>query len=206
MTTPQPSITFAYNNTAQRWFDTASGKFVSEIAVVDEMRLHQTATYNVLDNVTRQLYAGQLTLEQWQYAVAAELKDAHLAQAMFAVGGKRIMSQANYGRVGGTLADEYRYLNQFAIDIQNGYSEKQALARIRQYGNATQQSYWNEYELATPPGEVIYWMRTPGESCSDCIELEAGSPYEPGTMRTHPGAGATKCRGNCNCIEERRKR
>lgn len=205
MTLPQRS-NYTYNNTAQRWYNPASGKFVAAATVTEEMRVHQQATYAVLDGVTRQLYMGHVSLEQWQMVVATELKDAHLAQAMFAVGGRRNMTAENYGRVGGTLADEYRYLNQFAIDIQNGYSEAQALARIRQYGNATQQSYWREYELATPADEVIYWIRTPGESCSDCIELEAGSPYEPGTLTTHPGAGATKCRGHCNCIEERRKR
>ena len=192
---------YAYNNTAQRWFDTASGKFVSEVAVTAEMRLHQTATYNVLDNVTRQLYAGQLSLEQWQLVVAAELKDAHLAQAMFAVGGQRNMTQANYGRVGGTLANEYRFLNQFAIDIQSGaVSEAQAIARIRQYGNATQQSYWREYKLVS---EIVYWNLNPAEHCGDCLTLAGGSPYKPQDLAQVPGDGNTQCRGNCHCTLSR---
>lgn len=193
---------YAYNNTAQRWFDTATGKFVSETAVVDEMRVHQQATYNVLDNVTRQLYAGQLTLEQWQIAAAYELKDAHLAQAMFAVGGKRNMTQANYGRVGGTLADEYRYLANFASEIAAGsVSEAQALARIRQYGNATQASYWREYRNATK--ELVYWNLNPAEHCGDCLSLAGGSPYKPNELSHVPGDGNTQCRGNCKCTLSR---
>jgi hypothetical protein len=192
---------YAYNNTAQRWFDTVTGKFVSETAVVDEMRIHQQATYNVLENATRQLYAGQLTLEQWQIVTAHELKDAHLAQAMFAVGGKRNMTQENWGRVGGTLANEYRYLNQFAIDIQNGsVSEAQALARIKQYGNATQQSYWREYTLVS---EIIYWNLHPAEHCGDCLSLAGGSPYKPKDLNNVPGDGNTQCRGNCKCTISR---
>ncbi len=194
---------YAYNNTAQRWFDTASGKFVSETAVTEEMRVHQTATYSILDSVTRQLYAGSITLEQWQYAVAAELKDAHLAQAMFAVGGKNNMTQANYGRVGGTLADEYRYLHNFASEIAAGtVSEAQALARIRMYGNGTQQSYWREYKLATKT--QLWWnLGTTEKHCGKCPELAAASPHNPKDLNQVPGDGQTPCLSNCDCTLSR---
>lgn len=206
MTTPNPVATgaYGYNNTAQRWYTTNTGRFVSEQAVTDEMRVHQTATYRVLDNATRQLYAGSITLEQWQTVIAYELKDAHLAQSLYAIGGKNNATQANYGRVGGTLADEYRYLSNFASDISAGrVSEAQALARIRQYGNATQQSYWREYSNATPNQQKLIWRLNPAEHCSGCLDLASGSPYTSATLPTYPGAGATPCRGNCKCTLER---
>lgn len=204
MTNPNPLLSggYGYNNTAQRWYDTGTGRFVSEQAVTDEMRVHQQATYNVLETLTTQLYRGQITLEQWQVGIAYELKDAHLAQAMYAVGGKNNMTQANYGRVGGTLADEYRYLANFANDIAAGnVSEAQALARIRQYGNATQASYWREYRNATK--ELIYWNLNPAEHCGDCLTLAGGSPYKPNELSQVPGDGATQCRGNCRCTLSR---
>lgn len=205
MTTPQPNSLltgqYGYNNTAQRWYATNTGRFVSEQAVTDEMRVHQTATYNTLDGLTRQLYSGGITLEQWQIGVAAELKDAHLAQALYAIGGKNNATQANYGRVGGTLADEYRYLANFAADISAGrVSEAQALARIRQYGNATQASYWREYKLVS---EIIHWNLNPAEHCGDCLDLAGGSPYKPNELSQVPGDGATQCRGNCRCTLSR---
>jgi hypothetical protein len=204
MTTPNPVATgtYGYNNTAQRWYNTSNGRFVAEQTVTDEMRVHQTAPHNVLDNLTTQLYRGQITLEQWQIGVAYELKDAHLAQAMYAVGGKNNMTQANYGRVGGTLADEYRYLANFANDIASGnVSEAQALARIKQYGNATQASYWREYRNATK--ELIHWNLNPAEHCGDCLTLAGGSPYKPNELSQVPGDGATQCRGNCRCTLSR---
>jgi hypothetical protein len=203
MTSPNPIITglHGYNNTAQRWYNTRNGQFVAQQAVTDEMRVHQQATYTVLNNLTSQLYAGQVSLEQWQIGVAAELKDAHLAQALYAIGGKNNATPANYGRVGGTLADEYRYLNGFAIDIANGgVSEAQALARIQQYGNATQQSYWREYKLLS---EVIYWNLNPAEHCADCLDLAGRSPYQPQDLSQVPGDGNTTCRGNCKCTLSR---
>jgi hypothetical protein len=194
---------YAYNNTAQRWFDTVTGKFVSETAVVDEMRIHQQATYNVLENATRQLYAGQLTLEQWQIVTAHELKDAHLAQAMFAVGGKRNMTQENWGRVGGALANQYRYLDNFANEIAAGnVSLEAALARINLYGDATQASYWREYKLATK--EQLWWnLGTTEQHCGRCPELAAASPYNPKDLNQVPGDGNTPCLGHCDCTLSR---
>lgn len=198
MTNPVTTGTYGYNNTAQRWYNTGNGRFVSEQAVTDEMRRHQTATYDTLDRVTRQLYSGSITLEQWQTAVAYELKDAHLAQALYAIGGKNNATQANYGRVGGTLADEYRYLANFANDIAAGrVSEAQALARIHQYGNATQQSYWKEYKLLS---ELIYWrLGNTEKHCGICPSLASGSPYKPNELNQVPGDGNTPCRGHCDC-------
>lgn len=199
---------YRYNNNAQRWTDTRNGRFVSEQSVISEMRRHQNATFSALDGLTRELYAGRINLAQWELAVASQLKDAHLAQAIFAVGGRANMGNAEYGRVGGTLRDEYRYLSRFANAIASGQiSERQALTRIRQYGKATQQSYWREYRLASK-GE-IYWNLTPADHCEahagayGCVDLANGSPYTAETLPTVPGAGATTCRGNCTCFLSR---
>lgn len=201
MTTP--NFPYRYNNTYGRW-ETPNGQFLSNDAVIAEMRVHQEASINRLKLYTERLYANQMSLQQWQLAVASELKDSHLAQAMFAVGGKQNMTQANYGRVGGTLADEYRYLANFAQDIANGkQSEAQALARITQYGQSTQQSYHREYVDATPDNVLIYWRLNPADHCNDCVSLASGSPYKPSELPTVPGAGATQCRGNCKCELER---
>lgn len=197
MTTP--SFPYRYNNTYGKW-ETPTGQFISNDAVIAEMRVHQEVTVQAIQDYTNQLYSGAINVSQWQVAVASELKDSHLAQAMFAVGGKGNMTQANYGRVGGTLADEYRYLSNFASDIVAGrVSEAQAVARVAQYGQATQQSYHREFVEATPDGMVIYWNLNPADHCGDCVSLASGSPYSPGDLPTVPGAGATECRGNCKC-------
>lgn len=192
-----------FEQSTQRWRNRTTGRFVSNERVTNEMRRHVSATFGTLDTLTEQLYDGSITVQQWQTAVASELKDAHLAQAMFAKGGRANMTAADFGRVGGVLRDEYRYLDGFAQAIANGrQSRAQALARIKQYGKATQQSYWREYALASR-GNII-WQLNPAEHCEDCIELAAGGPYTAETLPTYPGAGETQCRGNCNCTLERR--
>lgn len=193
---------YVYSNRDQRWRDNENGRFVSEASVRAELERTVAATYTELESLTTRLYAGSITLPQWQVAVSQSLADAHLAQSMFAVGGRANMTQANYGRVGGVLRDEYRYLANFAADISSGrISEAQALARIRQYGNATYQSYWREYANVTEGN--IYWRLSVAEHCGDCVANAAGSPYTSRTIPTYPGAGATQCRGNCRCYLER---
>lgn len=165
----------------------------------DTVTRHIEAASQELAALTRQLYAERITLAQWQAASASVLKDAHLASSA-AARGIDGMGSVEFGRVGGTLADEYRFLNGFAVDIANGsVSEAQALARINQYANNTQQAYWREYKLMVARNEVVWWELHAGESCNGCKSLAAGSPYKSGDLKTVPGAGSTECRGGCNC-------
>jgi hypothetical protein len=209
MVTPLPIDQFAYNSGAQRWVNVGTRRFIPESRVIGEMRRHQAATFNTLQRLSEQLYSGSISIGQWQLGVASELKDAHLAQSMFAVGGRENMTQANFGRVGGTLANEYTFLNQFAQDIEAGkVSKAQAQARIRQYGKATQQSYWREFSAASK--NLLDWVLSIVDNCRatagalGCVELSQGGPYTARSLPTVPGAGATTCRGNCSCSIERR--
>lgn len=200
-----------------QWMNTATGLAIAATVLHAEMRKHQEATFRVLDGLTAQLYAGGITLEQWQIATAAELKDAHLAQAIFGAGGVDNLDTVAQGRVAETLVKEYGYLSQFAQDIvDEDVSEAQAIARSHQYGNSTQQNYWREFVLvglilfgassllgATPPAPAkIIWTLHPAEHCPDCLSLAAGSPYTAATLPTYPGAGGTQCRANCKCSLE----
>lgn len=165
----------------------------------DAVTRHIETASQELAALTRSLYADRITLAQWQAASASVLKDAHLS-ASAAARGISGMGSTEFGRVGGALADEYRFLNGFAVDISNGtVSEAQALARINQYANASKQAYWREYKQMTARNEVVWWELNPGESCNGCKSLAAGSPYKAGDLSTVPGAGSTECRGGCNC-------
>lgn len=203
MTSPILNSTFNFDNRSQRWRDSISGKFVANATIVSEMRHQQVATHSTLESLTKELYSGNISLANWQVAVASELKDAHLAQAMFAVGGRDNMGFAEFGRVGQTLREQYGFLDKFAQDITSGtVSEAQALARIKQYGNASQQSYWGEY-IEASTGLFDYVLH-PAEHCGDCVARAAGNPYTKETMQGIPGDGSTKCKANDMCTIERR--
>lgn len=49
--------------------------------------------------------------------------------------------------------------------------------------------------------QLLEWVVTSGRPCSDCPELERGSPYGPDNpLPTFPGAGDTECLTNCLCL------
>ena len=194
---------------AGRWLNRNTGQAVPDLTVTNEMRLHTASTFDPLTSLTLSLFSGAINIQQWQVASAAVLKDVHLAQAMYGAGGRANMGAAGFARVRNTLQAEYGFLSQFADEIAAGnISEAQALARIRQFGKATQQSYWNEF--AAQSTGLIDWFLHPAEHCEatpgffGCVDLAAGSPYTAETLPTTPGAGGTTCRGNCNCTLGRR--
>jgi hypothetical protein len=201
MTTPILDTLYRWSNRLRQWISVETLRPVAVNLVIREVHQQQSNPQNLLRNLTTQLYSGSITIGQWQIASAQMLKDAHLAEAMFAVGGKANLNAATLARLRDTLRKEFGFLDQFAKDIVSGdVSEGQALARINQYANAVQQSYWHEYKLLS---EVIYWNLNPAEHCADCLDLAGRSPYQPQDLSQVPGDGNTTCRGNCKCTLSR---
>ena len=127
----------------------------------DDVATHIQDAQRELEALTRQRYAGRIDLDEWENAAAGVIKDAHLSAATYAREGVGGMGQTEFGRVGGALADEYRFLHGFAQDVQDGkLSEAQALARIDQYANASKQAYWREQALMM---SEVWWVLNPGE-------------------------------------------
>lgn len=201
MTSPILTSQYNFDNASQRWRDSVTGRYVPKAQVVDEMRVHQEATYSTLRGLTQQLYDGRIGLAQWQIATASEIKDAHLALAMFGAGGRANMGNAEWGRVGQTLKEQYRFLANFANEIASGnVSLAQALNRIEMYGDASQQSYWAEWSQKRKG--LIYYRLHPAEHCSDCVARAAGNPYTRENLQGYPGDGSTKCGPRDKCTME----
>lgn len=202
MTAPTLDSTYRFDNKTQRWHDSATGRFVPRDNVIAEMRVHQEATFSTLERLTNRLYNREISLAQWQLGIASELKDAHLAQAMFGAGGRANMGFTEWGRVGQTLREQYAFLDKFAADIAAGrQSQAQALARVKQYGLVSQGSYWNEFAAQNKTKKFNYRLG-PTEHCGPCVARVAGNPYAYEDLQGVPGDGSTPCRGYDACTLE----
>lgn len=101
-----------------------------------------------------------------------ELRTTYTAQYMAGRGGKNVMTQSDWGKVGNMLKGQYAYLNDFAKEIASGkLSQAQIAARAGMYTSSASQAYER--------GKVAAY----------------GAPDLP----AYPGDGATACRGNCKC-------
>lgn len=170
-----------WNADTGTWEWTAGSGNVGAVAsqlIYDEVQRHIEGMANTLQDLTRDLYAGEMSVAEWQAAAAQQIKSGWLSSSMYAVGGRENMTAAEFGRVGGGLKDEFRYLTNFARQIADGKrSEAQALSRVQQYADASRQAYYDE------------WARQ--RDNPDWNDLPR--------LKQVPGDGGTRCRGNCNC-------
>lgn len=145
----------------------------------DVMRLLAQDAHGELEALTKALFNGSITAEQWGLSVTSTLKDLHISNAVVGAGGVDNLDFTSYGRIGGNLADEYSHLHDLLQGVADGdVSEAQAIARLNQYAKASEQAFWNERK--------------------DLMEQQASWASLP-LLTQSPRDGRTTCFGNCNC-------
>ncbi len=121
---------WSYDRNTGRYRD-EKGKFLSKAAVeaLVDGRINKLGT--MLKRFTNMLIDGNITLDIWQSSVREAIKAAHIQAAIIGNGGKSQMGNADYGRIGQKLRQEYSYLQAFASDLLGQrISRPMALARI----------------------------------------------------------------------------
>lgn len=169
-----------WDETTGRWVYVDTGEAVPEEVMREEVDRLIDAAEAEVSALTEDLYAGDITVDEWEVAVAQVLKDAHITQAALARGGMAFVTPDVVQTVETTVADELTFLEKFGRDIVLGMSLAMAIQRISQYGNSSQQSYWQQWNdnLAGRRGD----------------ELRGLHP-----LTRMPGDGSTECRGHCRC-------
>lgn len=119
-----------------------------------------------------QLASGDMRTGQWVLGMREQIRRSYISEYLLAKGGRENMTQEDWGRLGGLLQNQYRYLNRFAQDINAGtMSEAQIAQRSQLYIKSARQAYER--------GQVA----------------GLGMPALP----AYPGDGSTVCLTNCQC-------
>lgn len=162
---------FAWDKDIRRYRDADSGRFVAERTVRGiRQGLIDRATAEV-DALTSQLADGTITTAEWTVQMRDAVKRLTIDQYLLGRGGRNSMTQADWGRIGYRLREQYAYLQRFAEQVDQGMlTDAQIAARARMYVGAT----WSTFDRA----KAAAWQ----------IVLPA-----------HPGDGSTTCLGNCRC-------
>ena len=123
------------------------------------------------DGLAAQVSTGQISVQTWTTQMRAAIKEAYTQQYVLARGGINNMTQADWGRLGGALREQYQYLDRFAQEITMGrLSPAQIQSRARLYMNSATQAFER------------------GKAAGKGLVLPA-----------YPGDGSTQCRTNCKC-------
>lgn len=191
-----------------RYRDTATGRYVSARAVRAELdRFVDSAGRGAARGLMEQLRTGDISLAEWQTAMARAVKNINYAAVAAASGGVENMTAVERGRAGAIIRDQYKYLRNFAADIESGAQplDGRAMRRAEMYMQAGREAYYDQKRAghaAAHPGDILMVRshRHPGDSCTDCIELD-GKWFRQGDPAYKP-VGRRVCRVSCRCDEE----
>lgn len=195
---------FHWDKAAGRYRDRSTGRFIAEKTVLNlGERYADDVLRPTLQRLTERFIAGDIELAVWQERMAKELKDAYIIEAQLGRGGARMMTPADYGRIGGRLNFEYRHLDNFAQEIKLGMlSDKQIAMRVDMYVNGARSSYFDGLQSSMKESEYTQERRvlSPAEHCDDCVSYAAEGWQVIGYFPP-PGIGSV-CAHNCHCYME----
>lgn len=201
---------FTYSAKTGR-FRGANGRFLPAEKV-------KTATLHTFDTAAKsaralgeQLQRGEISLADWQVAMAREVKNSTLYASALANGGWNNLSPADYGRVGRWLAQgpkggmgQYQYLARFAEQIEAGLPlDGLFLRRCEMYVQQANQFYERERSrIREVMGfDEVRNRRHATDSCPGCITQEhIGWQDRKGYI--YPGS--RDCKASCKCSSQYR--
>lgn len=199
---------YTYNGNTSRYRDLTTGRFVGRHNIVSLLEQHVNAKEELLSRLTNDLTAGKISPATYVAQTRQELLTLHLQNAAIGSGGFDRLTPTDYGRIGGTVRDEYRRMAAMAQGVADGtVSEAQALNRLHMYvGNARSQFYAAERDRVAPssPDMILLGRRVLGtaEHCDDCVTY-ANHGWQP--IENVAIIGDSQCDGNCRCSTEQRE-
>lgn len=164
---------WVWDSASRRYRNTKTGRWIGHKDVVkirDEFALTQRAW---ADTAARALANKDWTVRRWEEEIRARLKRIYVAEYALGRGGRKNLTQSDYGRIGSMLREQYDYLRSFAYDVQSGkMTEAQIAARTQMYHESSIHAFER------------------GKAASYSTEL---------ILPAYPADGGTRCRSRCRC-------
>jgi hypothetical protein len=185
---------------AARYRDPDTGRFVSRDAIrygLDDLIVRSQQRITAASDDLRN---GRIDLADWQLIMREEIKTTQLGAESLLRGGWDQMSQADYGRVGQRVREQYEYLADFTAKLRSGdmRTDGNFMNYARMYAAAARVGYHEgqtEQVLSVGYTEELNVLH-PAEHCADCVEAKDRGWVPIGT---NPPIGTRKCLGNDKC-------
>lgn len=190
---------YTFDRRLGRYRDSA-GRLVSRAAVrrsIDAaIRGMDTRARSLADQYRR----GEISLGAWEREMRELIKNTHLLNAAAAKGGRDMLTQADYGRVGQIVREEYNHLSGFAGEVAAGFQRTDGRFNLRaqMYMRAGRGTYEvTQRSVARDAGHSEEKsLLAPADHCAQCVEQAALSWQPLGTLLP---PGSRTCLGNCKC-------
>lgn len=189
---------YRWNEVAGRYI-APNGQFVSFETIRRYLDVTLDTSEQKVLSLARSLQSGKITLQEWQLGMRDTLKSIHLASSALAKGGWAQMSQADYGRVGFRLKEQYAYLEKFAKQIENGYLlDGRFLNRVQLYAQSGRLTYHmvQRSEMLLRGMTEEQNILGAADHCSECVSETARGWVPIGDLVL---VGQRICMTNCRC-------
>jgi hypothetical protein len=197
-----PTPQYVWNERSARFRDVKTGRYISQSRVTAALNDVIDAAAAEMKAASVGLQTGQITLAQWQLVMEANIKNMHLASASMAKGGWNQLTQADFGRIGSIIKQEYGFLRKFALEISSGKQPLNGtfLQRAQEYMRAGKVTYYEVLKREKEKRLEVYVRnaRHARDSCPLCIEQERLGYVRTDDPRLIP-PGRRTCRGYCKC-------
>ncbi len=183
-----------------RYRDPNTGRFVSRDVIRAGVDQFIVASQRRITAISAELREGKINLAQWQAIMREEIKTTQLMAEALLRGGWDQMTQADYGRVGQRVREQYAFLDDFTEKLRTGemITDGQFMNYARMYATAARVGFHEG--LADQLVQAGYTEELnvlhPAEHCSECVAAtDAG--WVP--IGTNAPIGTRKCLGNDKC-------
>lgn len=127
-------FSFTFDPSSARYRNATTGRFVSNAQITGLRDAFADRVMGRTDGIVGRLVKGDSTISDFEFAMRQHIRDVHLAEYALGRGGRAAMTQADYGRTGYYLREQYGYLRAFRDQIAAGtLTDEQIAARARLY-------------------------------------------------------------------------
>jgi hypothetical protein len=155
------------------------------------------------DNLAALVANKSITASQWQALMREEIKQEYIRQYILGRGGLSAMTQADWGRIGAMVREQYRYLRGFAAEVAAGnLTETQIAWRAEMYSNSAKEAFEKARGMVMRKAgfDQEKWALGIAEHCKDCEDF-ASQGWKPIGYFPFPGEGKTRCLTKCRCTK-----
>jgi hypothetical protein len=191
-----------------------SGKFVSAANVRAGVLRVSTAQEQVMASLTQSLIDNEITPRQWYLQMRKAMKDQYRSSWLASIGGQGNYTRSEVSKFGWAIRDQYRWLDNFFVQLQTGEQALNgfAIRRARMYARAGNGIYQNNLLRIAIEHGMRRGRRVLGENENHCTDKQVGRASRPGCKELADKGyvsifevvpiGNALCLSNCLCSFE----
>jgi hypothetical protein len=162
-------MTWQWSQSARRYKDSETGRFMSRDRIQEFVDASLAAGRQVSDVLATMVSDGSITPEAWNNGMRQEIKDEYIRQYILGRGGRDQMDASDWGSVGGSIRDQYKFLEGFLAEIEGEQlSEAQIRARAAMYIESAREAFekGNAKSVGVPVDQL---PAVPGDGSTVCL-------------------------------------